>query len=332
MVIQFDCHGCGKSLKTEDQQAGKSVQCPACGQALVIPSASPAAAAEAPQPASSGQAAIGVPCSFQFTGTGGGLLSETFIGLILTIVTFGLYSPWFICRMTRWNSRHTNLNDRQGNTVTFSFSGTGGKLFVDLIIGWLLTIITLGIYGFWYYVNMFKFFVENSDAKTPDGRPVKATFTGTGGQLFGEVFVGMLLTIVTVGIYSPWFICKIIGFFYNNTVISVDGSKALTLKFTGTGGDLFVTFIVGYLLTIVTLGIYQFWFQVNLMKFTYGNTEVSTQNGSRFRVNFNGTGGELFGIHLVGIIVSIVTLGIYSFWFSVNLIKFQTDHLEVVDA
>ena len=165
MVIQFDCHGCGKSLKTEDQQAGKSVQCPACGQALVIPSASPAAAAEAPQPASSGQAAIGVPCSFQFTGTGGGLLSETFIGLILTIVTFGLYSPWFICRMTRWNSRHTNLNDRQGNTVTFSFSGTGGKLFVDLIIGWLLTITTLGIYGFWYYVNMFKFFVENSDAK-----------------------------------------------------------------------------------------------------------------------------------------------------------------------
>ena len=234
--------------------------------------------------------------------------------------------------MARWNSRHTNLNDHQGNTVTFSFSGTGGQLFVRLILGFILTIITLGIYGFWFYVNMFKFFVENSDAKTPDGRPVKVTFTGTGGQLFLDAFVGLLLTIVTLGIYFPWFVCKIIGFFCNNTTISVDGSQTAKLRFTGTGGELFGIFIVGFILTIITFGIYRSWYKVKKLKFLYGNTEVLTQSGSRFRINFNGTGGELFVINVLGIILSIITCGIYSFWLIVNLIRFRTDHLEVVES
>lgn len=337
MVIRFDCHGCEKGLKATDEQAGKSVQCPACGQALVIPSAGAAGdgaedSTEAAQPTSGGGAVIGVPCRGKFGGTGGGLLSELFVGLLLTMVTLGLYSPWFFCRMMAWSNRHTELVDRKGNKVTFSFTGTGGDLFVTLIVGQILTVVTLGIYGFWFYVNMMKFILENSDGETSDGKPVKATFHGTGGQLFGEAFVGLILTVVTLGLYSPWFMCKIMRFYTDNTVISVDGSEALTLKFVGTGGALFVALIVDAILTAITLGIYQFWFQVKMLKFTYENTEVSSKNGGRFRINFDGTGGELFGINLVGLFLSIVTLGFYSFWFTVNLIKFQTEHLEVVDA
>ena len=137
---------------------------------------------------------------------------------------------------------------------------------------------------------------------------------------------------MTLGIYFPWFVCKIIGFFCNNTTISVDGSQTAKLRFTGTGGELFGTFIVGFILTIITFGIYRSWYKVKKLKFLYGNTEVLTQSGSRFRINFNGTGGELFVINVLGIILSIITCGIYSFWLIVNLIRFRTDHLEVVES
>jgi uncharacterized membrane protein YjgN (DUF898 family) len=35
---------------------------------------------------------------------------------------------------------------------------------------------------------------------------------------------------------------------------------------------------------------------------------------SRHRLSFHGTGGALFGIHIVTLLLSLVTLGIYSFW------------------
>ena len=46
-------------------------------------------------------------------------------------------------------------------------------------------------------------------------------------------------------------------------------------------------------------------------------------------MEFNGTGGELFGLTIVGMFLTVITLGIYYFWFIVSTIKFQTDNLRI---
>jgi uncharacterized membrane protein YjgN (DUF898 family) len=273
--------------------------------------------------------ALGVPCRVRFTGSALGLFKELFIGTILLIITLGVYTPWFICRVQRWFCRSTCLRDRAGKEVSLRFEGSGGELFLTFLAGCVLNLITLGIYGFWFAVKMHKFFLENTSGQTPDGQQVTLSFNGDGGELFKELFVGCLLTIVTFGIYTPWMMCSLSRFFTNRTSIHVGDSGHLSLSFQGSGGKLFVDFIIGYLLTIVTLGIYSFWLQVKLIKFFHGNTEVTTMSGNKLRVNFTGTGGELAWINISGILLTILTLGLYGFWFMFQLIEFQTDNLEI---
>ena len=63
---------------------------------------------------------------------------------------------------------------------------------------------------------------------------------------------------------------------------------AVRPNFQGTGGELFVTFLVGYLLTAITIGIYAPWFVAKLIKFFTNNTTAIAQDGTRFRLRFAG--------------------------------------------
>ena len=179
---------------------------------------------------------------------------------------------------------------------------------------------------------MHKFFLEKTTGQTPDGQQVTLYFSGTGGEFFKELFVGCLLTMITFGIYTPWMMCSLNRFFSDRTKIQVGNLGQISLSFQGEGGELFVNFIKWYLLFFVTLGIYAFWLQVNMLKFIYGNTEITTVSGNKLRMNFTGTGGENFKISFVGTILTILTLGLYGYKFAVDLIKFQTDNLEINPA
>ena len=150
-------------------------------------------------------------------------------------------------------------------------------------------------------------------------------FNATGGQLFGALFVGALLTGITFGLYLPWFMCKLQKLFSENTEL-LEGTKSIgKFDFVGQGGEFFGIWIVGAILTCITFGIYAAWFQVNQFKFFLGNTRISV-GGTTLSGEFDGTGGEYFGVLFVGTLLTMITLGIYSFWFITNQIRFQTDH------
>jgi hypothetical protein len=51
------------------------------------------------------------------------------------------------------------------------------------------------------------------------------------------------------------------------------------MRFTGEGGELFVIILVGYLLSIVTLGIYMFWMMAKLLKWQTSNTVIFSEGG-----------------------------------------------------
>ena len=85
----------------------------------------------------------------KFTGGLLGLIGINLLQALIIGLTFGLAAPWAICMKQRWIARHTVIDGRQ-----LIFDGTGGQLFGNYIKWFLLTLITLGIYGFWLDIKM----------------------------------------------------------------------------------------------------------------------------------------------------------------------------------
>jgi len=266
-----------------------------------------------------------------FQGTGGELFVTFLVGYLLTAITFGIYMPWFYCKLGNYVMSNTTLGPTRRGELRLEFTGQGGELFVIGLVGYLLTLITFGIYMPWLLVKLIKFFCANTVATAPDGTRFRLEFNGTGGELFVTVLVGMLLTAITFYIYAPWFICKLNKVLYSRTQIIENEQPVGNFDFEGQGGELFVTFLVGMLLTAITFYIYFPWFQVKMFKFMAENTRVMYQ-GRMFGGQFHGTGGEFFVTFLVGALLSAITLYIYMPWFMVKLWKFQFNNHEFTEV
>jgi uncharacterized membrane protein YjgN (DUF898 family) len=263
-----------------------------------------------------------------FSGTGGELLGQLIIGAILSAITFGFYTPWFICKAANFIAQRVTFGPTSKGTVQFRFDGKGGQLFVTYLVGVFLMMITAFIYAPWFMCKMTKFFTDNTTITTSDGTTYNLRFEGTGGALFVQFIVGLILCMFTFYIYMPWFMCKMNKWFAERTKIVSNGQEVGSIDFTGEGGQLLKTFIVGVLLTIFTFYIYMPWFQVKMLKFNAESTKL-TINGQRYSMRFTGEGGELFVIMLVGVLLGSVTFGIYYFWMFAKLIKWQLSNLVV---
>ncbi len=79
--------------------------------------------------------------------------------------------------------------------------------------------------------------------------------------------VASLIISITCGIALPWALCYLWGFIVDHVII--DGRR---LKFSGTGGSLFGNWIIWFLLTMVTCGIYSFWVAPKLYNWVASNT------------------------------------------------------------
>lgn len=259
----------------------------------------------------------------RFVGTGGALFVKFIVGAILSAITLGIYMPWFMADLDRFVCDNTTLLTPKGE-VKLKFTGTGGQLFVTFLVGYILTILTLGIYSAWFITDLIRWQVDNTTASGEDGAAYEMKYTGTGGQLLVVVLVGYILTVITIGIYAPWFMCKFYGYVLAHQTLHENGVEIGSFEFVTTGGTLFKTFLVGYLLSIITLGIYSFWFAVNLMKVVTAGIEAKVV-GSTWKGDFTGTGGEFLVVNLVGYLLTLVTLGIYGAWYCCNLWRFQIE-------
>ena len=67
------------------------------------------------------------------------------------------------------------------------------------LLGWLVTICTLGICYPWAFTMLYRWEAKHT---VIEGRRLE--FTGTAGGLFGQWIKWLLLSIITLGIYSFW--------------------------------------------------------------------------------------------------------------------------------
>lgn len=268
------------------------------------------------------QAGMGAELKFEFALEGGELFKTYFVGMLLTMITFGIYTPWFICKLLNVLLSKTTLVGGPKGTVRFSFSGEGGALFGKYLVGMLLTGITFGIYMSWFMCNMTKWFTENVQARADDGTTYAIQFNGEGASLFGTLFVANMLTMVTFGIYRFWAICKIRKWFMNNMKITENGQPVGTLDFVGEGSTLFGKMFVGMMLVGVTFGIYASWFACDMERFINQNTRCNWK-GRNYQGDFNGQGGDLFVLKLINGLLIGVTFGIYMSWAMVKELKWK---------
>lgn len=77
------------------------------------------------------------------------LIGWSLLGSLVTLLTLGICFPMAFCMIYSWEAKHTVIDGRR-----LLFNGTSLQFFANWIIWWLLTVFTLGIYGFWIPIKV----------------------------------------------------------------------------------------------------------------------------------------------------------------------------------
>ncbi len=148
-----------------------------------------------------------------------------------------------------------------------------------------------------------------------DNTPEQLRFTGTGSEYFGIWIVNLLLTIVTLGIYSSWAKVRRLQYFYRHTELA--GSS---FDFHGNAVKIFIgrlialSMLIAYNLTIrlqsplvivilIALAIAMPWLLRNSLRFRLYN---SSWRGTRF--HFRGSLSGAYRVFLLNGFLALITV------------------------
>jgi len=134
-------------------------------------------------------------------------------GLLLTIVTLGIYGSWFTTSLYK----EILKNLRMGN-LTFNYKGQGEDLFVINLVGGILSSLTLGIYFFKYQSDKYKYLAGNISLDL-DGHTGKLKATTTGFGFFKLMIGNLFIILFSLGLAMPWAIIRTISFYANNSLL-----------------------------------------------------------------------------------------------------------------
>lgn len=222
---------------------------------------------------------------FKYFGKGSEFALIYFKNLLLTIVTLGLYYPWARVEKLKYHYQSTDLDNTR-----FVFHGTGNEVFKGFI---KVYVIFIALYLFLLYGMQ--------------------TGSGTMAAISVGTFYLFLIGIIPFAIHG--------AARYRS---SRSSWKGIHFKYLGDRMELFWKCVTGFLLTIVTLGIYGAWFSVDIRKYI-----VSHLRFGNLSFDFTGKGETLFWINLKMVLLMYPTLGIYSFWYYKNLYAFYANNTEI---
>ena len=216
-----------------------------------------------------------------------------------------------------------------------AFTGKGGDLFLVLLVNWLLTLITLGIYYPWAKARRLQWFYEKTEM---DGHPFH--FHGTGK----EMFIGFIKAIgLIVLAYAVFFLLTLNGMpllavlclfaaFLALFPLIIHGTyryrlsrsswRGIHFGYRGDLKELYTICLRDGFLTIITFGIYGSWFVMNLRNYILCHVRYGS---STFL--YKGDGLEYFVLNLKGYFLTLITLGIYMFWWQRDIFNYYIDNL-----
>lgn len=94
---------------------------------------------------------------FEFRGGAATYWGTALLGLLITLLSFGLLYPFAVVLIERWRAKHSYISGRQ-----LEFTGTAIGLLGRWLLWLFLIIITVGIYSFWVIPRVQKWKWENT--------------------------------------------------------------------------------------------------------------------------------------------------------------------------
>lgn len=275
----------------------------------------------------------------KYLGKGSEFALIYFKNIILTLLTFGLYYPWAKVEILNYHYQTSELDGAR-----FQFHATGKEVFKGFV---KIYVILIFLYAFLLYaaqtenvvivstatILFYLFFIlliplaihgtVRYRSSRSSWKGIHFKYLGNRSELFWLYLKGVLLTILTLGIYGAWFQVDLRRYIFSHLRFG-----DLSFNFKGKGGDLFwINFKLG-LLIYPTLGIYSFWYYRNLWRFYAENTTI-TQNGKEVSLKFNMSPGDIFELVVVNFFIVLFTLGIGTPWVMVRTLKFFFKYTEV---
>ncbi len=214
------------------------------------------------------------------------LLSSISLGL-LYLFTF-LVIPFAIHGAVKYRASKSTWKN-----IRFTYLGNKMELFWKSMIGTILTILTLGLYGAWYSIDIRQYVISHLRFGN-----LSFDFKGKGETLFWMNLRFFFLFFLTLGIYSFWYFKEVWSFYAENTEITQNGHK-VNFKFNAKTGDIFELAIVNFLLIVFTLGIATPWVTLRTFNFMFRFIEIEEglHTNQIQKVNYedyNDTTGEAF--------------------------------------
>ncbi len=153
--------------------------------------------------------------------------------------------------------------------IRFGYRGDRGELVKLFFKGLFLTVITLGIYGAWFTVNLRNYVLSHIRFGSAQFK-----WKGDGGTFFGLNLGGYFLTIFTFGIYFFWWQKNLFEFYINNLCIEKDGTS-IRFRSRATGGGFAGMMLVNLLIILFTFGLGAPWVVVRTLNFVFDNIEIA---------------------------------------------------------
>lgn len=140
---------------------------------------------------------------FRLEGAPVDFANQSFLNLLLSILTVGFYLPVYYHRQFAY------IYDRlRFGNVAFRYSGEEREFYKIALSGFFLTVLTLGVYYFWWYPKMYNYYIQHLHAG--DG---KFHTEIRPGEFFELMIVNLLLTVFTLGLGIPWVQVRTAKFF-----------------------------------------------------------------------------------------------------------------------
>lgn len=292
---------------------------------------------------------------FSFAGSGGEYFRIWIVNLMLSIITFGIYSPWAKVRREQYFHRNLVL-DESG----FEYLAKPGAIFKGRMIAGVavmvlsilekigpvahgIGLLALGLAAPWLIVRAMRFRAYNTAY-----RGLRFSFHGTYGQAF-VTFIGFgLLTLVTLGLAFPMFLQRQKKFLFDNLRYGLAPFKCtlespvlfgiflrpiIALIGVGIVGALLSTFAKPLLPLLVFATFFSFQFllmpylHVRTTNAVWNHTSIGENGKNRFESEMRV--GRYFGITFKNILMLGLTLGFYWPWMKVRLASYRAECLSL---
>ncbi len=271
-----------------------------------------------------------------FSGNGATYFGIVALNVVLTIITVGLYYPW-----AKAAYRKYLWNESEFKGSRFVFNGTGREMFKGFLIAYLIILGFYGLAGAFMYIPfgyvllgiayllilaLIPFAIFGAwryRISRTSWRGIFFSFDGDFREFLKLFIKGIILTLLTLGIYGAWMRVSIQQYLFSHTKIG-----DLRLDFHGKGEDLLIINIGYTILSYITLFILLPLFIKKRFEFSINNTTLS--NGMKTRhLNSTLSNSTAWTIMFTNLLLIVFTAGLAFPWVIMRSMKMYFDHTEI---